>query len=125
MALTISATNVELPKPLNAVFQQTLLRNARVRAPYFTGTQAGEMVTQRGSNVMSWRRIANLAAVSGALTELTDDAAYMQGRNAAALSVAAVTATMAKYGNFVITITAGDLDAETSSETVIRAKDLR
>ncbi|MEE9158909.1 MAG: N4-gp56 family major capsid protein [Gammaproteobacteria bacterium] len=102
MALTISATDTELPKPLNAVFQQTLLRNAQVRAPYFIGTEAAALSTQNGSNVAMWRRIENLAAATSALTELTTTASYMQGRGAAALSVTNVTATMAKYGNFVI-----------------------
>lgn len=102
MALTISATDTELPKPLNAVFQQTLLRNAQVRAPYFAGTVPAELTRQRGSNVASWRRINNLAPSTAALTELNGEAAYMQGRNAAALSVTPVTATLSKYGNFVI-----------------------
>lgn len=102
MALTISATDTELPKPLNAVFQQTLLRNAQVRAPYFIGTVSGELQKNRGSNVASWRRIENLAVATSALTELTTTASYMQGRNAAALSVTPVNATLAKYGNFVI-----------------------
>ncbi len=102
MALTISATNTELPVPLNAVFQQTLLRNAMVRAPYYVGTVPGRLTMQNGSNVASWRRIENLSAATSALTELTTTAAYGQGRDAAALSVTAVTATMSKYGNFVI-----------------------
>ena len=102
MALTISATDTELPKPLNAVFQQTLLRNAQVRAPYFVGTQPGNLTKQRGSNVAAWRRIENLAAATTALSELQTTASYGQGRSSAALSVTPVTATMAKYGNFVI-----------------------
>ena len=102
MALTISATNTELPKPLNAVFQQTLLRNAQVRAPYFIGTVPGNLTKQNGSNVASWRRIENLSASTQALAELQGVASYMQGRDSAALSVTAVTATMSKYGNFVI-----------------------
>lgn len=102
MALTISATDTELPKPLNAVFNQTLLRNAQVRAPYFAGTVAGTLIRQGGSNVSMWRRIENLTPATSALSELTTNAAYMQGRNAAALSVTNVTATLSKYGNFVI-----------------------
>lgn len=102
MALTISATDTELPKPLNAVFQQSLLRNAQVRAPYFSGTVPGRLTTQAGSNVASWRRIENLSAATTALSELTGAASYMQGRDSAALSVTSVTATMSKYGNFVI-----------------------
>jgi len=102
MALTVSATDVEIPKPLNAVFQQTLLRNARVRAPYFAGVQPGTLTKHQGSNVAMWRRINNLAASTSALSELTGAASYMQGRDAAALAVTNVTATASKYGNFVI-----------------------
>lgn len=102
MALTISATDTELPRPLNAVFNQTLLRNAQVRAPYFAGTAPASLTKQRGSNVAMWRRIENLAAATTALSELQGAASYMQGRDAAALSVTNVTATMSKYGNFVI-----------------------
>ncbi len=102
MALTISATDTELPKPLNAVFNQTLLRNAQVRAPYFAGTVPAAVERRRGSNVAMWRRIENLTEATSALSELTGTAAYMQGRDAAALSVTNVTATLSKYGNFVI-----------------------
>ena len=108
MALTISATNTELPGPLNTVFQQTLLRNAQVRAPYFAGTVAATLNRQSGSHIASWRRIENLTTqttvlAGGAATgELQGEASYMQGRSAAALSVTPVAATMNKYGNFVV-----------------------
>ena len=102
MALTISATDTELPKPVNVVFNQTLLRNAKVRCPYFMGTEPGELEKKRGTATVSWRRIENLSASTTALTELTTEASYMQGRNAAALSVTAYTATVSKYGNFVV-----------------------
>ena len=102
MALVISATDTELPKPLNAVFNQTLLRNARNRAPYFAGVMPGSLTRQNGSNVAMWRRIENLTPATTALAELTGNASYGQGRDSAALSVTNVTATMSKYGNFVI-----------------------
>lgn len=102
MPLTISATDVELPKPVNAVFQQTLLRNARPRAPYFVGTLPGILERRRGSNTVSWRRIENLSPATTALSELTTTASYMQGRSSAALSVTPVSATAQKFGNFVI-----------------------
>ena len=102
MALTISASDTELPAPVNAVFQQTLLRNARVRAPYFAGTVPATLSRQRGSFQASFRRIENLTEATSALSELTTTASYMQGRDAAALSVTAVNATVSKYGNFVI-----------------------
>ena len=102
MALTISATDSELPKPVNAVFQQTLLRNAKPRAPYFAGTVPGTLTKQRGSATVTWRRIENLAAATTQLSELTNTATYMQGRSAAALSVTNINATAQKFGNFVI-----------------------
>ena len=102
MALTISATDTELPTPVNNMFVQTFLRNAKVRCPYFMGTMPGELTRNGGTATVKWRRIENLAAATTALTELQSTAAYMQGRNAAALSVSDVTATVSKYGNFVI-----------------------
>jgi len=102
MALTISATDTELPKPVNVVFKQTLLRNAKVRAPYFIGTMPGDLSKNRGSATCSWRRIENLTPATSALSELNGNAAYGQGRSSAALSVTNYTATVSKYGNFVI-----------------------
>lgn len=102
MALTISATDTELPKPVNSVFNQILLRNAKVRAPYFVGTLPGTLQKNRGASTVTWRRIENLSAATNALNELTTTAAYMQGRSAAALSVTNINATASKYGNFVI-----------------------
>lgn len=102
MALTVSATDTELPKPVNTMFNQTLLRNARVRAPYFLGTMPGELRKNGGTATCTWRRIENLSAATTALTEITTTAAYGQGRDSAALSVTDYTATISKYGNFVI-----------------------
>lgn len=102
MPLVVSATDTELPQPLNAVFNQTLLRNARNRAPYFAGVMPGQLTRSNGSNVAMWRRIENLTPATTALAELTGNASYGQGRDSAALSVTNVTATMSKYGNFVI-----------------------
>lgn len=102
MALTISATNSSLEKPINTIFEQTLLRNARMRCPYFLGTQGGEIQKHAGTATITWRRIENLAAATTALAELTSVASYMQGRSSAALSFTNYTATIQKYGNFVI-----------------------
>lgn len=109
MALTISATDTELPAPLNAVFQQTLLRNAMVRCPYFIGTVPAELSKHRGSFQASFRRISNLSAATSALSEQQTTAAYMGGRSSAALAVTAVNATVSKYGNFVILSEEADL----------------
>ena len=102
MALTISATDTELQKPVNVIFQQQLLRNARARAPYFAGTVAGSIQRSGGTATIKWRRIENLTPTTSALSELTGTASYMQGRNASAASFTDVTATVSKYGQFYI-----------------------
>ncbi len=102
MALTISATNSELPLPVNNMLMSTFLRNAASRAPYFLGTMPGEITRNGGTATVKWRRIDNLSAATTALGELQGNASYMQGRSSAALAVTDVTATVAKYGNFVI-----------------------
>lgn len=102
MALTVSATDVELPKPVNNMFVQSFLRNARPRAPYFIGTVPAELIRHGGTSTVKWHRIENLAPVTTPLTELTSTAQYMQGRDAAALSTSTVTASVQKYGSYVI-----------------------
>jgi len=102
MALTINATDAELTKPVNTIFQQTLLRNAKSRCPHYYGTQAASLTQMRGTTTAHWRRITLNSNARGALTEQTTTAAYMGGRSASTLQFAAPTATAAKYGNFVI-----------------------
>lgn len=99
---TISATDTELQKPINAIFQNTFLRNAKARAPYFMGTQPGTLVQNGNTSTIKWRRIENLTPTTTALAELTGTASYMQGRTASVASFTDVTATVAKYGQFYI-----------------------
>ena len=56
MALTISATDSEVPKPVNVAFEQTLLRTARPLAVYFIGSQPGELALHKGTATIGWRR---------------------------------------------------------------------
>lgn len=102
MALTISATNVELQKPVNVMFQQTLLRNARARAPYFAGTVKGSLERNGGTATIKWRRIENITPTTTALAELTGEASYMQGRASTPASFTDVVATVSKYGQYYI-----------------------
>lgn len=110
MAQTISATDAELQKPLNAVLDQTFLRNAKARCPYFVGTAPGSIVTQGGSATIKWRRINTAADPGGtgpgpsttALSELTTTASFMMGRDSVTAAFTDVTATVAKYGQFYI-----------------------
>src|SRR3954469_11734123 len=100
MALTISATDVEVQKPVNAVFEQQFLRRAQQNCPYFAGTVPGSLMKQGGSATIKWRRIEQLTPSTTALSELTTTATYMMGRSADVPSFTDVTATVAKYGQF-------------------------
>jgi N4-gp56 family major capsid protein len=102
MAQTISATDVELTKPVNAVFQQTFLRRAQQNCPYFAGTVPGSLTKQMGTSTIKWRRIEQETPSTTALTELTTTASYMQGRDADTPTFTDVTATVSKYGQFYI-----------------------
>lgn len=106
----ISATNTELQKPINVILEDTLLSNAKARAPYFVGVQPGSISKQGGTSTIKWRGIDTAAdrssggidASTSALSELTGNAAYMQGRTAAAATFTDITATLAKYGQYYI-----------------------
>jgi len=98
----ISATDTELQKPVNVLFQATFLRQAMPLAPYFSGTVSGELEKSKGTSTVKWSRIDEISPSVTPLSELTGNASYMQGRTAAALSRTDVTATVAKYGQFII-----------------------
>lgn len=102
MAATISATDVELTKPVNAVFNQTFLRRAQQVAPYFHGTMPGQLNKQQGTSTIKWRRIEQETPSTTALTELTGTSSYMQGRDADTPTFTDVLATLSKYGQFYI-----------------------
>lgn len=102
MAQTITATDVELQKPVNAIFQQTFLRRAQQVCPYFTGTQPGQLNKMAGTSTIKWRRIEQLAPSTTALTELTATASFMMGRDSVTPSFSDVVATVSKYGQFYI-----------------------
>ena len=109
MAQTISATDTEVQKPVNALYQEMLLRNARPVAPYFIGTTPGTLQKNAGTATIMWRRFnTSLDNASGpapsttALTELTTTSSYMQGRDSITAHFSNVTATVSKYGQFFI-----------------------
>jgi N4-gp56 family major capsid protein len=120
MAQTITATDTELQKPVNVVFQQTFLRRAQQNCPYFMGTMPGTLNKQAGTSTIKWRRIEQESPSTTALTELTGTASYMQGRDADTPSFTDVTATVSKYGQFYIVNEEVDLynPNKTTSELV-------
>lgn len=106
---TISATDTEVQLPVNVIYQQMLLRNARPLAPYYLGTQPGELQRQGGSATVKWRRFntsidnsSGIAPTTTALSELTTTASYMQGRTASTVHFTDVTATVSKYGQYFV-----------------------
>ncbi len=107
MALPTTDT-ATLTKPVNTIFKETLLRNARKRCVHFMGTQAADISHNRGTTTATWRRIENMAVSTTSLTEITT-ASYMQGRNAATLAISSPTATALKYGEFIILTEEADL----------------
>lgn len=96
--MTFTTTN-EIAGPVNVVFQQTLLRNAKARAPYFAGSTPGEISSHSGTFTVKWRRIENLTPTTTPLAELTGNLS-LPTRNAVQPSVNDLTATVQKYGNF-------------------------
>lgn len=102
MAQTISATDVELLKPVNVIMQETFLRQARPLCPHFAGAKKGELMKNGGTATVKWRRVENVTPTTTALSELTTTASYMQGRDSVAASVTDVTAAVSKYGQFYI-----------------------
>lgn len=101
MASAPITTSSQLTAPVNAVFQQTLLRNAKMRTPYFVGTMPAEIQEHRGSYTAKWRRIENLSAATTALSELTGNVAFPT-RVSVQPSVTDFTVAVQKYGNFIL-----------------------
>lgn len=120
MAATISATDVELQKPVNVVYQQTFLRRAQQLLPYFAGTRPGTLNRQAGTSTIKWRRIEQETPTTAALAELTGVSTYMQGRDADTPTFTDIVATVAKYGQFYIVNEEVDLflPSETTNELV-------
>lgn len=102
MALTITATDTELQKPVNVAMSTSFLRRAKQNLPYFVGSQPGKIVKQGGTATIKWRRIEQETPSTAALSELTGTASFMMGRDADVPSFTDVTATVAKYGQFYI-----------------------
>ena len=93
-------TTTEITAPVNVIFQETLLRNAKSRCPYFAGTNPASIREHGGSFTANWRRIENLSVPSTSLTEITGVPSFPT-RVAAQPTISTVTATVAKFGNFI------------------------
>lgn len=96
MSITTSST---ISAPVNVVFQETLLRNAKANCPYFAGSTPAEISEHMGTFTAKWRRIENLTPVTTALAELTG-AVTFPTRQESQPSITDTSATVSKYGNF-------------------------
>lgn len=97
MAIT---TTSQATAPVNAIYQQTLLRQARPRCPYFVGSMGASVMRHSGTFRVTWRRIDALTPTTTALSEITGNLS-LPTRTATQLSVTDVSATIQKYGDFV------------------------
>lgn len=109
MTATISATDVEVKKPVNVYYERILLDNVAPVCPYFAGTKKGMLEKKQGTATIKFRRFNPInpdanggKAAPSALSELTTTASYGQGRTARAISMTDYTATILKYGDHVI-----------------------
>lgn len=98
----ISNLATTIVAPVNFVLMKGLLKAAERVMPYFNGVMPGTLEANQGSFSVKWRRLENLAAATSALTELSgNQTAAWFGRTAASPTMTDITATVAKYGNFI------------------------
>jgi N4-gp56 family major capsid protein len=94
--------NTVVPLAVNNVLMKGLLSAARKRCVYFNGTLAGSLQKNASTATVRWERIENLAAATATLGEITGVPAIFGGRTMAQPTVANVTATALKKGNFIV-----------------------
>ena len=94
-------TSSTITKPVNVIFQQTLLRTAQPLCVYFNGSVPAEIQQHMGSFTAAWRRIENLTPTTTALTELTGNES-LPTRDSITPSITNVTAAVQKYGQYVL-----------------------
>lgn len=105
MALT---TTTQLTSPVNVMFQQQLLRNAKALTPYFVGSMSASISSNGGTFTATWRRIENMTPTTSALTQLSGNLS-LPTRNASQPSITDVSATISKYGDFIFLTEEADL----------------
>ena len=105
--MTITAQSA-IAGPVNRVFQQQLLRQARARCTYYVGSSPGDLSSHAGSFTVLWRRIDAFTPTTTALTELSGTISYPT-RAATAAAVTDVTAAVSKYGQHIFLTEDADL----------------
>lgn len=94
-------TTTQIAGPVNVIFQQTLLRNAKAHCPYFVGSTPATISEHQGSFTAKWRRIENLTPVTTALSEITGNLSHPV-RDSVQPSVTDITKAVSKYGNYIL-----------------------
>lgn len=119
MAAPITTAAI-ITQPVNVVFQQKLLRQARALCPYFEGTLPSTLSHHQGTTTAKWRRYENVTPTTTPLAELTGNVSFPT-RDSITPTITDVTSTVQKYGQYFVVNETVEL-AEFSSEGVELAK---
>ena len=107
--MTITNT-ARIGGPVNVQFQMALLQVAQAQCPYFAGVAPAVVQSRRGTELTAkWRRVRNFTPATTPLTELTGAESYPL-RTAQLMTIEDMTATLAKYGAFVLLTEEVDLE---------------
>ena len=79
---------------------RALLLAAKVRAPFYVGTNQGVLEKNAGTASVKWERIENLTKVPTPLSELSGTLS-LPTRAGVVPAITPITAVMAKYGNVI------------------------
>lgn len=109
MAALINDLASDITAPVNFELMKGLLKAASKKLPFFNGTMPGKLSKNAGAYAVEWERIENLTVVTTALTEPTGNTTYFNGRDAVKPTITRLNATMAKYGNAIVTTEEIDL----------------
>ncbi|MCP5005385.1 MAG: N4-gp56 family major capsid protein [Planctomycetes bacterium] len=97
----MAITNVaQIPYPVNYNLMREMLLTAKVRCPFYYGTNQGTLGENQGTASVKWERIENLTKVTTPLTELTGTLS-LPTRTSVQPTITPITATMLKYGNSI------------------------
>lgn len=94
-------TTTQIDGPVNNIFQVNLLARAEALCPYYVGTVPASVSEHQGTFTAKWRRFDNLTPVTTALAELTGALGFPT-RTGSQVSKTDITATVSKYGDYII-----------------------
>lgn len=107
--MTITSTG-QVGGPINVQFQMALLQVAQAQCPYFAGVSPAVVQSRRGTELTAkWRRVRNFTPATTPLSELTGAESYPL-RTAQQLTIEDLTATLSKYGAFILLTEEVDLE---------------